>query len=132
MNDNFSDLDLHDEQTPEIQIDGIDSAIGINNVLGDEALFLEILAMFYEDHNEDGKKLEQAISTEDYTALKHIVHTLKGVSSSVGATSLFECTKALDEAINKNISDDYAPLYQTLLPEFNKVMDSISAKLIKT
>lgn len=130
MNDNFTDFDNLGSQSPEINFAGIDASVGLNNVLGDESLFLEILSMFYQDHSGDGQKLEQAISSNDYASLKHIVHTLKGVSCSVGAMLLFEKTKALDEAINKEMKQDYLPLYQALIPEFDKVMNSISVKII--
>ncbi|MEW6993694.1 Hpt domain-containing protein [Colwelliaceae bacterium MEBiC 14330] len=110
-------------------IDGIKYAIGINNVLGDQALFKEILVMFYQEHNQDGQKIKRAIQVKDMAKAKSIAHTLKGVASSVGAMDLYEVTRALDIAIGDNQADKLAALLVNLLLEFDKVMQGISLKL---
>jgi diguanylate cyclase (GGDEF)-like protein len=108
---------------------GIDFQIGVGNVLGDEDLFDEILVMFYEDHSKDSEKIQQAISSEDQAACKHLVHTLKGVSCSVGAMQLFELTKALDIAINLEDKVNYQRLYEPVATEILKVLSGIEVKL---
>ena len=115
--------------TSEDEYPGIDAEIGIGNVLGDEDLFAEILVMFYEDHSKDSEKIQQAISTDDQTACKHLVHTLKGVSCSVGAMQLFELTKALDEAVSIEDTARYQQLYQPVAAELTKVLDGIEVRL---
>ena len=113
----------------ENEYPGIDAEIGIGNVLGDEDLFAEILVMFYEDHSKDSEKIQQAISTDDQTACKHLVHTLKGVSCSVGAMQLFELTKALDEAVSIEDTARYQQLYQPVAAELTKVLGGIEVRL---
>ena len=110
-------------------LSGIDFLVGVNNVLGDEDLFHEILIMFYQDHHLDGNKLSEAIQNKDTESAKHIAHTLKGVASSVGAMMLFEKTKAFDIAINENRVDEYQKLLSALLPELTNVMQNIKANL---
>ena len=110
-------------------IAGIDFSVGVNNVLGDESLFNEILVMFYQDHHLDGEKLTLAIQNQDIASAKHLAHTLKGVSCSVGAMDLFEKTKVLDLAINEDKTSELESLITLLLPELNKVMQSIKANL---
>ncbi|KGJ87669.1 diguanylate cyclase [Colwellia psychrerythraea] len=112
-----------------LNYDGIDFDIGVNNVLGDEALFKEILVMFYQDHHLDGQKLQSAILEQDIVTAKHIAHTLKGVACSVGAMDLFEVTKALDLAINENDKNDLDGLFSLLSPELNRVMKGIELHL---
>jgi len=108
---------------------GIDFHVGVNNVLGDEALFKEILIMFYQDHHLDGDKLELALQNQDEASVKHLAHTLKGVACSVGAMILFDKTKAFDLAINEKRTDEYDNLFAALLPELKTVMKSIAANL---
>ncbi len=119
---------MHEDQLNNT-IYGIDFLVGVNNVLGDEALFKEILVMFYQDHHLDGDKLNAALQEHDIASAKHLAHTLKGVASSVGAMVLFEKTKAFDIAINENKVDDYDHLFASLFPELTKVMQSIEATL---
>jgi len=85
--------------------------------------------MFYEDHSKDSEKIQQAISSEDQAACKHLVHTLKGVSCSVGAMQLFELTKALDIAINLEDKVNYQRLYEPVATEILKVLSGIEIKL---
>lgn len=117
------------DMTDEVNYDGIDFSVGVNNVLGDQALFKEILVMFYQDHHLDGQKLKNAIQEQDIDAAKHIAHTLKGVACSVGAMDLFEATKALDLAINNDQKSDLEGLFSLLSPELNRVMAGIELHL---
>ena len=124
--------DNHVDEIPgstEEKYPGIDFKIGVGNVLGDESLFDEILIMFYEDHSKDSEKIQQAINSEDQPACKHLVHTLKGVSCSVGAMRLFELTKALDVAINLEERVNYQRLYEPVASEILAVLGGIEAKL---
>jgi len=66
--------------------------LGLENLAGNRALYLEILKDFYDmyvyfEMDRDDKK--------EYTMQ---VHTLKGLSASIGATSLNEIVKRVDEA----------------------------------
>lgn len=108
---------------------GIDYAVGVGNVLGDDSLFEEILIMFYEDHASDGEKLETGIKENDTVSLKHIAHTLKGVACSVGAMSLFDATKLLDIAINEQKNDQFESLFIPVRIELDKVIKGIEMKL---
>lgn len=128
----FAAVDDHVEEihdSSEDKYPGIDFQIGVGNVLGDEELFDEILVMFYEDHSNDSEKVQQAINSEDQPACKHLVHTLKGVSCSVGAMKLFDLTKALDVAINLEEKENYQRLYEPVATEMLKVLGGIEAKL---
>ena len=108
---------------------GIDFDVGVSNVLGDEALFKEILVMFYQDHYLDGDKLQSAIQEKDIDSVKHIVDTLKGVACSVGAIDLFEATKVFDLAVNDDKREDFDRLFSKLSPEINRVMKGIELHL---
>lgn len=109
---------------------GIDVAIGMKNVLDDESLFNEILVMFHQDHSKDAQKLRTALTNKDILTAKHLAHTLKGVASSIGAMSLFEKTKVLDEAINMNEDFDLLMSYFDLVAiELDSVVAGIECEL---
>ena len=118
-----------DSNLVDINYDGIDCSVGLNNVLGDEDLFKEILVMFYQDHHLDGNKLQNAVQERDINAAKHIAHTLKGVACSIGAMPLFEAIKALDIAINNNQQGDFEQLLSFVIPEVSRVMEGIALQL---
>ncbi|WP_286261448.1 diguanylate cyclase [Thalassotalea atypica] len=109
----------------ESAIDGIDFEIGVNNVLGDEALFKDILQMFFDDHSNDSDKIQQAIAEHDQASMKHLVHTLKGVACSVGAMQLFDNAKKLDAAVNEEQVGKYQSLFDDVSFELNRVINGI-------
>ena len=122
LHDTTSEVPSGNEEFP-----GIDSEVGIANVLGDKNLFKDILQMFYEDHHLDGDKLGRALSEEDFTGAKHITHTLKGISCSIGAMALFDASKTLDNAINNQEVNSYSSLFEKgVMIELNKVLVGIS------
>jgi HPt (histidine-containing phosphotransfer) domain-containing protein len=117
------------EDTSNEKYPGIDYEIGVGNVLGDDSLFDEILVMFYEDHSIDKDKIQQAISNDDDDACKHLVHTLKGVASSIGAMKLFEYAKALDVAVNLADKASYQALFDSVSLELVKIINGIEEQL---
>mgnify|MGYP000026460501 CR=1 FL=1 len=105
---------------------GIDFSVGLVNVLNDEALLKEILVLFYEDHNQDGEKLIAALNESDFKEVKHLAHTLKGVACSIGAMTLFEHTKMLDNAVNEGEFEKIEGLFKEAVePELLKVITGI-------
>ncbi|GAA6204408.1 diguanylate cyclase [Thalassotalea sp. SU-HH00458] len=108
---------------------GINYHIGLNNVLGDEGLFEDILVMFYQDHGDDHTHIQKAIEEHDQRKLKHLVHTIKGVSCSIGAMNLFDMCKAFDIAVNEDKTEQYQALFAPLKDELIKVTSGIKVHL---
>jgi diguanylate cyclase (GGDEF)-like protein len=108
---------------------GINTSTGINNVLGDNDLFEQVLQMFIEDHAQDGENLAKAFADNDIARMKHLAHTLKGVSSSIGAMLLYKVTKVLDEAINDQNFTEVELLIPPVTEKLNEVTEGIKAKL---
>ncbi|PCI63488.1 MAG: hypothetical protein COB35_00085 [Gammaproteobacteria bacterium] len=108
---------------------GINLSTGINNVLGDENLFEQILVMFYQDHAQDEKKLVHAVARDDISTAKHLAHTLKGVASSIGAMELFQKAKILDESINEQENERYNELISLLGEKLSQVISGIEKNL---
>ncbi len=122
-------LNIENNLQESTHFPGIDLEIGVANVLGDKDLFKDIAEMFYEDHGNDDKKIQQAINELDQAACKHLVHTLKGVSSSIGAMTLFEYVKALDVAINEDNTEQYKVLFEPVATELQVVVNGIKKEL---
>lgn len=121
--------DIDDSQDDNFNIEGIETTIGLNNVLDDKPLYYEVLKMFFHEHNDDVNKLNKAIDEGDYHTAKHISHTLKGVSASVGAMTLFELSKQLDNEIKAN-NTELEAFVIPVTTQLQKVMESIQASLL--
>lgn len=130
VNNSEIDDELNSQGNNQEKYPGIELSVGLKNVLDDESLFNEILIMFYQDHGEDVDKLRKALSSQDILTAKHLAHTLKGVASSIGAMTLFEKTKILDEAINANEDFDILMSHFDMVAiQLNIVINGIKAEL---
>jgi len=126
---NNTEIEAQAETKVAEKYPGINYEIGVSNVLGDESLFADILVMFYQDHGEDHNNIQQAIDENDQQKIKHLVHTIKGVSCSIGAMDLFELCKTLDVAVSENNSTHYQELFSPLKAELIKVSAGIELHL---
>ncbi len=122
-------LNVQSTENQQSPFPGIDYDIGVGNVLGDKDLYKEILLMFYEDHAKDADNIQKALTESDKDNCKRLVHTLKGVSCSIGAMDLFERVKLLDIAINESNEGQYQMLFDAFKPEFLKVVNGIETVL---
>ena len=124
-----SQEEIEDNKDNKSELPSIDYTVGVNNVLGDEGLYEEILLMFYQDHGNDKTKIQNAIENQDQDQLKHLVHTLKGVATSIGAMVLFDLAKTLDIAVNNEQIASYDELFTPLADEMDRVINGVKQKI---
>ena len=87
--------------------------------MGNEAMYLQLLDMLFQDENM--QKLGAALANRDYTAAFEAAHTLKGVVGNMGLTPLFEAVCVIVEPLrSRECRDDYAALYQRVESEFQR------------
>ena len=75
----------------------IDTELGVEHMGGNVSLYLTILKDFCEQYH------EFTFDEEDEKELKMQVHTLKGLSASIGATSLHELVLRMEESYDKEL-----------------------------
>ena len=102
-----------DEEIPLPNFKHINTDVGLENLAGNRALYIEILKDFYDMYvsfkmDRDDKK--------EYTMQ---VHTLKGLSASIGAISLNDIVKRVDE------SKDDEELQKLLCIELKLIVDDL-------
>ncbi|MEZ0576380.1 response regulator [Halodesulfovibrio aestuarii] len=114
--------DVSDYVEPQEQVTfkftAIDAETGLKYMNGNLALYYKILRNFqsnYEDAHNSLKKL----LTENKKEAKRLLHTLKGVSASIGANDLHSVTKKLEASFDSS-------LLSTFDQELGKVLKDIS------
>ena len=95
----------------------IDSSLGLYHMAENKKLYLKILNDFY--NNQKDLKLEDLDNDE----LILIVHTIKGLSSNIGAIALSEISQKIETSLDKR-------LFPQFHLELNKVIDELAIKLI--
>jgi len=91
----------------------IDKDVALEKIMGNEAIFKNILKGLLKYKNIDLYKIE------DKDEFKRTTHTIKGIAGSAGAMKLFEVAKELDETQDRTLLDKF---YE----EFNKVIDELT------
>jgi len=88
-------------------------------------LLFEIFNSFIEDSSILVKEIELSVKTSQTEKFSKGIHTLKGLSASIGASRLFQITDYLDD-INKNDNFEVAKEYLPLLIEcYNELISDI-------
>jgi HPt (histidine-containing phosphotransfer) domain-containing protein len=99
---------------------GADYDATMERFMGNEALYLRLLGMLFQDDNLH--KLGVALEAGDLTAAFEAAHTLKGVAGNMGLSPLYEAVCAMVEPLRaRQPRSDYATLYQAVLTEFREV-----------
>jgi PAS domain S-box-containing protein len=90
----------------------IDTVLGLSHLANNKKLYLKILNDFYTNYKDI--KLE-ALAEEE---LQRVAHTIKGLSATIGATSLSDISKEIEHTLNQN-------LFSQFYEELNQVLDEL-------
>jgi PAS domain S-box-containing protein len=80
-------------------IPDLDLNKGLHNTRGNEEKYLHFLQLFVETHSNDMPLIRQALELRQYHEAGRIVHTLKGLSATLGFTRLHAVAIELDRCL---------------------------------
>src|SRR5712691_5423242 len=75
----------------------MDRSVALSHMGGDEALLLEIAALFLEEYPELLARLAAAVSGHDAQTVERAAHSIKGSVANFGAQSAFQAALALEQ-----------------------------------
>lgn len=78
------------------ELPGMNVKHGLTSLRDKTELYIEMMHQFTDGHQQDMKKLYQALDDKDYALAKRIAHSLKGVAGTLGASVIFESARKLD------------------------------------
>ncbi len=116
----------NNDEFPE-DLAGIDIERGLKHIQGNKKLYMKLLKDFYISHKNDMNVLREAIASEDYALAERLVHTVKGIASTLGAKSLEESAAVLEKQVRENSIDDLNTLAFT--NDFEKIMSTLQPLL---
>jgi signal transduction histidine kinase/CheY-like chemotaxis protein/HPt (histidine-containing phosphotransfer) domain-containing protein len=118
---NIYKVSLSDDGSTKLNIDFLDSKVGIKNSFDDPSLYIEILYSFYNDYNHITTALNSMLASDELDDILHEIHNLKGLLATIGATDLANIAKKIEKSIeNKDVN----------YTEFNTFIDELQ-RLIK-
>ena len=83
-------------------IRGLDAGIGIKSMRGNVQGFIGLLRQYAQTHGNDMTLLRETYAEGNFTDARRLAHTLKGVSATLGATSVQTLAAELETAIQEN------------------------------
>jgi HPt (histidine-containing phosphotransfer) domain-containing protein len=111
------------EASGQLSIAGIDSVGGIRRVMGNTALYMDLLKRYSEGQRDAIGKVSAALGSGDRPLAERLAHTLKGVSGNIGASEVQEIAAKLEAAIR-----DSAP--EAEIAELSRRLSEVLAGVI--
>ncbi|MEG3639387.1 ATP-binding protein [Magnetococcus sp. PR-3] len=113
---------------PYPTLPGINYAMGLQRLGGDEQLYREILLAFEVDQRHTCETLRNLLNTGDYGDLEPIVHTFKGLLGSIGADHLQAMALALETTIQmRQPKDEIHTLIDRMDQEITPLLQALAA-----
>ncbi|MBF0233233.1 MAG: response regulator [Desulfamplus sp.] len=108
-------------------IAGIDLTAGLKQVRGNRTLLLKLLREFQEDYKEISIQIKEMLNQKDFTTAMRMVHTIKGVSASIGAGPLSAAAARMENCLKEQSYDRLDSLYSDFAEEMEPLMLGLSS-----
>ncbi len=112
----------HKDELPEL--DGIDTESGLLHTQNNVDLYLKLLRQFASQHGDFISEFDAAMDSQDWAAAQRLVHTLKGLSGSLGATRLQQASLSLESGVKEQ--RDVAVEREALKQALEQVLSSLA------
>lgn len=121
-------ISTEQKEQENVWVKGIDREKGLSYFDHNEADYMDIIHCFIEQYGEQKTKLERFYEEKDWENYKIIVHSLKGQSLTIGAESLSEKAKHLQEAAQKKDEAYIAAHHGPFMEEYQEIMDGLEER----
>jgi HPt (histidine-containing phosphotransfer) domain-containing protein len=101
----------------------LDSAAGLHRMMGDEAMYLRVLARFRSDYADTVVRLRAALAGGDATLAHRIAHTIKGAAAMIEARGLRALASNIEQLLRSGAPADPA------LRDLRKLLERLEAEL---
>ena len=122
-NMNFG-MDVNPTPTWLIQdLPGVNIQMGLKRVNGDVELLLRLLDRFASEHAEDLDKLRKELHHQRYSESRRILHTLKGLTGSIGIDSIYNAIDSTELVPSEEKLDELDSLLRTVVEGIKNSME---------
>lgn len=115
------------EQAFEHDAEILDRSVGLKYLGNDEELYQSVLEMYFQENQQVGENLNEAIKDKRYQDAVQIVHKVKSSSGSIGAKGLFEIAMELQKALESRSEIEIEVLH----PQFIKKLEQLLVTIEK-
>jgi two-component system sensor histidine kinase/response regulator len=111
----------------KIVIESIDISSGLRSAGGNGELYIDLLRKFSDRQKDCARHIRQALGNSDHESALMIVHTIKGLSGSIGALRFQKTCEQLETAIHEERSA--TPLLADFELQLDRLIESINQAL---
>ncbi len=116
----------HDQQELAMpELSGIDVEGGVERIGGNIKSYIRLLQKFSENQATAISDMSGALASDEQDVAVRLAHSLKGVSGSIGATSLYNSAAKLEAALKEQAEDEAAILLGETGAELERVIGLI-------
>jgi len=112
--------------TPDTDV--LDTGTGLQQLMGDRALYQQILQRFRQRYQDAPEQARAAWTAGDPVVAARIAHTLKGAASMIGARQVARLAHTLESAGNDSLLAALEAALQALLVQIEVVLREDQAK----
>ncbi len=116
---------LSSGESCELYVEGVNTQYGLKMVGGKLRDYLDVLSSYHNDGAHKVQSLEHAMETHDLVSYRIDIHALKSASASIGAFSLSEKAKKLEDAAIKQDWNYIEGHTEEFFRSFEAVLQSI-------
>jgi len=125
----------HRKSSAIIEIEGIDTRIGIARIGGEPSKYMQTLAIFLQDGKEKSAEIKKALDSDDIATYVICAHALKSALTNIGALNLSTVAKNLEDAgrtkdlqFIQNQNGTFISDLETMLANIARALDAHSSK----
>jgi signal transduction histidine kinase/CheY-like chemotaxis protein/HPt (histidine-containing phosphotransfer) domain-containing protein len=85
-----------------VGIHGLNTEIGLKNMMGQTPLYLDILRKFCTAQKDVGRTIQSLLATGERQQAERLAHTLKGVAGTIGAKQIEAIAYEIEEALRRD------------------------------
>ena len=105
-----------------LNLPGLDTQRGLRALNGDVVAYAAVLRQFAGSHREDANLLAERLASGNRPAADLLLHTLKGVSGTLGAMAVETCSIALSEALHQSTA---GPLPSAMIDDLRYALEAL-------
>jgi HPt (histidine-containing phosphotransfer) domain-containing protein len=117
----------NDPAPDQASTQALDSAAGLHRMMGDEAMYLRVLARFRSDYADTVARLRAALAGGDATLAHRIAHTIKGAAAMIEARSLRAQASDVEQLLRTGVPAD--PVLRDLLERLEAELARVMAQI---
>ena len=107
------------------KLKGFNIEEGLARVNGNTGLYRKMLSKFYQDNINAKSDIQKAADEGDFSLAERMVHTIKGVSATIGAEELAEASEPIEGELRKGKKKISKKLFSTFSKKLDEVLESL-------